>query len=72
MIEIVYPERRQLHAEVIERLFLAAVQELQIPPEQLSAKTPQEMAAALENIGWIHLAKRDTTKTTEDQKCASS
>ena len=58
MIEIVYPSLMQVSPALIEEWFLAAVQEMQIPPGQLSAKTPQEMAAALENIGWIALARQ--------------
>jgi hypothetical protein len=57
VIEIVYPEKMRVPAAVIEQWFAAAVSEQAIPPEKLSAKTPQEMAEALENIGWIYLAK---------------
>ena len=57
MIEIVYPEPMKVPAHVIERWFAAAVSEQVMPPEKLSARTPQEMAEALENIGWIYLAK---------------
>ena len=57
MIEIIYPQPMQVPHEEIERWFAAAVSEQVIPPEKLSARTPQEMAEALENIGWIYLAK---------------
>jgi hypothetical protein len=43
---------------LIEAWFVEAVCGMQIPPEQLRARTPQEMAEALENIGWIILAKK--------------
>jgi len=56
-IEITWPQRWEVPIQTIEDWFVAAVCENQIPPEQLKAKTPQEMAAALENIGWIALAK---------------
>jgi len=58
VIEIVYPYQMQVPHAQIERWFVNAVREQQIPPERLSAKTPQEMAAALENIGWIALARQ--------------
>ena len=66
MIEIVYPERLQVPVSVIETWFTKAVAESQIPPENLSARTPQDMAAALEKIGWIVLQvnnRCDTTRT---------
>jgi hypothetical protein len=58
VIEIVYPQPMQVPHHEIERWFAAAVAEQVIPPEKLSAKTPQEMAEALENIGWIYLARQ--------------
>ena len=58
MIEIVWPEQMQIPISVIEQWFTTAVTESLIPSEKLSAKTAQEMAAALENIGWIQLASK--------------
>jgi hypothetical protein len=58
VIEISYPVQMQVPAAVIERWFATAVAAHQIPPERLSARTPQDMATALENIGWICLASK--------------
>jgi hypothetical protein len=58
MIEIVYPGQRLVPYKVVEQWFVHAVRNNQIPPGQLAAKTPQDMARALESIGWIRLASK--------------
>jgi len=57
-VEIVWPQQWTVPVHLIEAWFVEAVCGMQIPPEQLRARTPQEMAEALENIGWIILAKK--------------
>jgi hypothetical protein len=57
-IEIVWPQPWQVPAALIEQWFAEAVAKMQIPPGQIAAKTPQAMAEALENIGWIRLASK--------------
>lgn len=58
MVEIIYPGHRLVPRKVVEQWFTRAVQENQIPPGRLNAKTTQEMASALDDIGWIRLARQ--------------
>ena len=55
-IEIVWPQAWAVPVHLIEQWFVEAVCKMLIPPGQLAAKSPQAMAEALENIGWIKLA----------------
>ena len=57
-IEITWPQQWNVPVSLIEEWFIEAVCKMQIPPGQLAAKTPQAMAEALENIGWIALATK--------------
>jgi hypothetical protein len=57
-IEIVWPQQWAVPKHLIEEWFVEAVCNMQIPPEKLRARTPQDMAEALENIGWIVLQRK--------------
>jgi len=74
MIEIVWPQQWAVPVQLIERWFAEAVSKMQIPPGRITAKTPQAMAEALEDIGWIALARQQpvviprTGKRIEDHE----
>ena len=60
MIYIVYPERRFVTDEQMATWFADAVANQEIHPDHLGAKTPEAMALALSDAGFITTAQPPT------------
>jgi hypothetical protein len=56
-IEIKWPSVRIVSNDLVEQMFVEAVIEGMIEPKDLSAKTAQHMAEALERAGIFYLAR---------------
>jgi len=67
-INIVWPQDWAVPPRLIEEWFVEAVSKMLIPPGQLTASTLQEMAEALQNIGWIVLQVNKSCDTTTGVK----
>jgi hypothetical protein len=54
---ILYPEDRLVSDDQIESWFMDALADNEIGPDYRDARTPDEMAEALEDMGFISLAR---------------
>jgi len=64
MIEIVWPDRRVLPDFVIEQWFIDALAKGEIQPADISSRTPEAMAQALDHAGIIRLLVNNSCDTT--------
>jgi hypothetical protein len=57
MIHIIWPEDRIVSDETIRGWFADAVEDKWVAPDRLGTKTVEGMAAVLQDIGFITIAK---------------